>query len=83
MKKFLILIPLVLIMSCKKSNNNILNYRTMDIEVIYYNGDKDTLQVYGDTPQLDKGDLDIFIDNNSYTNYKTVASGVRSFKLLK
>lgn len=76
MKKLILASALVLLMSCKKEEP----VKKFTIEVVFNNGDKDTLVVNGSRMHLNEGDLIVRI--NDYNDH-TVASNVRTFEFIK
>jgi hypothetical protein len=72
----LVFISIVLMCSCEYDSARI------KYAVVYDNGDKDTLIYigpYGGVVFLQKGDLQVV---NNWVNHKTMASGVRTFKII-
>lgn len=66
--------------SCTR--NRLGDVKTITAEITFNNGDKDTVVVKTRTIQLNEGDLSIYLDNDPVYSFETVASGVRTFKIL-
>lgn len=79
MKKLILASALVLLMSCKKEES-VEPVKKFTIEVVFNNGDRDTLVVNGSRMHLHEGDLIVRI--NDYNDH-TVASNVRTFEFIK